>query len=82
MRCALHEARWGCKTGPEADWQYESFAPLERDDYFTAQEHAYLDAVEGKAPPLCTVQEGQQTLRVSLAALASADSAAGWVKVR
>ena len=40
---------------------------------FEEEVNAFLDAVEGKAPVLCTLDEGLQTLRVNLAALASCD---------
>jgi predicted dehydrogenase len=40
---------------------------------FVTQANAFLDAVEGKKPVLCTLDEGLQTLKVNLAALASWD---------
>ncbi len=42
-----------------------------RDTMFIAQAHSFLDAVEGRIPPRCTLDEGLQTLRVNLAALDS-----------
>jgi hypothetical protein len=46
---------------------------LERDTLFTQQAHALLDALEGKAPVLCTLDEAAATLRVNLAILAAAE---------
>ncbi len=72
-RCELHEHRWRYLTKPGDSWHDEAIAPLERDALFRIQAHRFLDAVEGKAEVPCTLGEGAQTLRVNLAALASAD---------
>ena len=47
--------------------------PLERDTLFVRQADAFLDAVEGKAAPLCTLADARQTLAVNLAILRSAE---------
>jgi predicted dehydrogenase len=72
-RCEFHENRWRWLTEPGGKWHDEPGAPLERDAYFIIQANAFLDAVEGKAPPPCSLEEGVQTLRVNLAALASTE---------
>lgn len=69
-----HEHRWRWMTEPGQVWRDEPFPPLERDTIFLAQANQFLDVVEGTAEPLCTLDEGLQTLKVNLAALASADS--------
>jgi predicted dehydrogenase len=74
VRCELHEHRWRWKTHTDDPWHDESFPPVERDTAFVAQADAFLDAIEGKRPPLCTLAEGLQTLRVNLALLAAADT--------
>ena len=53
---------------------------LERDELFTRQANLFLDAVEGRQPPLCSLEEGWQSLRVNLAALASVE-ARKWMDV-
>ena len=58
----------------EGVWHDEAIPPLERDTLFIAQAAAFLDAVEGRHPPLCSLEDGLQTLRVNLAALASVKS--------
>jgi predicted dehydrogenase len=70
-RFELHEHRWRWMTEPDQPWQMGTFAPIERDAMFVAQAHAFLDAVDGLAPPACTLDEGVATLRANLAALAS-----------
>jgi len=76
-RCEFHEHRWRWLVEPGGTWHDERIPPLERDALFIAQANAFLDAVEGRAAPPCTLAEGLQTLRVNLAALASVEGG-GW----
>jgi hypothetical protein len=46
---------------------------MERDTWFIHQASAFLDAVAGKTPVLCTLDEAAQTLRVNLAILRAAE---------
>lgn len=73
-RCELHAGRWRWITEPDGTWQEETIPPLERDTLFVAQANAFLDAIKRRGAMACSLQEGLQTLRVNLAALASADS--------
>lgn len=72
VRYELHHNRWRWMEQPNGEWQEEVFALPERDDWFIRQEEAFLDALEGKREPLCSLAEGVQTLRANLAVLASA----------
>ena len=72
LRFELHENRWRCMTEPEGVWEDEKHVLAERDTWYTLNAEALLDAVEGIAPPRCSLDEGIQTLRVNLAALKSA----------
>jgi predicted dehydrogenase len=72
-RCEFHHNRWQWMTQPGDAWHDEPIGPLERDTLFTLQANAFLDAVEHASDPPCSLDEGIQTLRVNLAALASAD---------
>lgn len=74
IRCEVHNNRWMWMTQPGGVWSEEAFGPQERDTPFIAQANSFLDAVEGKAAPLCSLEEGAQTLRVNLAALASVET--------
>jgi predicted dehydrogenase len=71
----LHRHRWIVTPGSE--WQDVSIEPLERDSLFVAQAERFLAAIEGE-PPLCSLAEGEQTLRVNLAVLKAAESST-WV---
>jgi predicted dehydrogenase len=71
-RFEAHHHRWRWMTVPDEPWHDECFPPLERDALFTAQANRFLDTVEGRAAPPCSLAEAIQTLRVNLAALASA----------
>ena len=79
-RAELHRHRWAWITRPDGPWEEECFAGLQRDDLFIAQARAFLDLMEGKAEPACTLQEAADTLRTSLAILASIEEGT-WVKV-
>ena len=70
-RCELHRNRWMWMTAPESAWQKESFDSLERDDLFVAQANAFLELVDGRAQPSCTLAEAVQTLAANLAVLSS-----------
>lgn len=69
LRCELHTSRLRIHTDPAGEWTDEVFELKDRDEWFVRQTVAFLDAVEGTATPLCTLEEGLQTLRVNLAAL-------------
>ena len=77
IRWESHLNRLSWLTAPGADWQEERIAPLERDTLFVRQADQFLKAVEEGTPPVCSLADGLQTLRVNLAALASADGG-GW----
>lgn len=69
-----HRQRWGTLLRGETDWNWRTTPPLQRDDLFIGQANAFLDGMEGNPSPLCTFEEGVQTLKFNLAALRSMDS--------
>ncbi|TWU25427.1 1,5-anhydro-D-fructose reductase [Novipirellula galeiformis] len=72
LRMENHRERWRVCTAPDTDWRDFSLpVPLLRDELFVRQADAFLDAIEGKAAPLCDLQEGLQTLRMNVAAISS-----------
>jgi predicted dehydrogenase len=73
LRWENERNRLSWMNAPGEKWHEQQFAPLERDSLFVSQAHAFLDAVEGRQPVLCSFDEGVQTLRVNLATLASVD---------
>jgi predicted dehydrogenase len=72
-RWESHNQRWRWTVRPDEPWHDEPAGKLERDDLFLGQAHAFLDAIDGLRPPLCTLEEGIQTLRVNLAVLKALD---------
>jgi predicted dehydrogenase len=76
VKIELHERRWGFLLHGESAWTWHVTPPLERDDLFIAQAHAFLDGIEGKTTPLCTFEEAVQTLKFNQAALHSAATGA------
>jgi len=81
VRFENHHSRWRWVTVPDEPWHDEPTEGLTRDSFFVAQANAFLDVLEGLAPPLCTLEEGLQTLRCNLAALASIEQGQ-WQTVR
>ena len=77
-RFEFHNCRWRSMEKPGGEWTDHGGAALERDTMFIRQADAFLDAVEGKAAPVCTLEEGMQTLRTNLAILRSVRDG-GWV---
>jgi predicted dehydrogenase len=81
IRWESHENRLRTMLAPSSAWQDETMPPLERDTLFVRQADQFLTSIEGSLPTMSSIEEGLQTLRVNLAALASADGG-GWQNVR
>jgi predicted dehydrogenase len=80
-RFEIHNGRWRSMERTGDPWTDHDLPKLDRDGPFVRQANAFLDAVEGKADPLCTLDEGIGTLRANLAILRSADGGS-WVETR
>ena len=80
VRYEAHENRWRSTIKPGDPWRDFPAEVPERDTLFVRQANAFLDAVEGKAAPVCTLAEGAATMRVNLAILESVRSGA-WVSI-
>jgi predicted dehydrogenase len=78
VRLELHENRWRWMEHPQTPWNDALGVPLERDDLFIRQAHAFLDTCETGRAPLCSLEEGEQSLRFNLGVLESAQKRA-WV---
>ena len=70
-RFEYHKQRWRRMLQPDTPWQDEPAVGLERDTLFIRQAESFLDAIEGRRVPLCSLNEGVQTLRVNLALIKS-----------
>lgn len=64
--------RWGVMRRGQEEWEWHATAALERDDLFIFQARAFLDGMQGRPGPLCTLDEAARTLEFNLAALRSA----------
>lgn len=74
VKIEVHARRWGHLLAGAADWTWHETPPLERDDLFIAQAHAFIEGVEGRANALSTFEEAVQTLKFNQAALRSVQS--------
>ena len=73
VRWETHAQRWRWMMHPDELWHDEPHEPQPRDAMFVTQANRFLDAVEGRTSLPCSLDDGLQTLRVNLAALASVD---------
>ena len=71
LRWESHNQRWLSANEPGQPWTVEAKFSIERDDLFLSQANAFLDQIEGKRGPACSLSEALQTLKVNLAALES-----------
>ena len=79
-RFEYHACRWRAMEQPGGEWTDHGGSMLERDTLFVRQADAFLDAVEGKAAPLCSLSDGAATLRANIAILRSAETRA-WERI-
>jgi predicted dehydrogenase len=79
LRFDPYRAMYHWMTEPGTEWRDEPFPPIERDQLFILQAERFLDSVDG-TPPICSLADGEQTLRVNLGVLASVESHA-WVNI-
>ena len=80
VRFLAHANRWQWMTEPGGEWSVEPAPNLERDDLFVIQANSFLDLVERRGEPLCSLEDAEATLRVNLAILAAAEQRE-WVDV-
>lgn len=73
VRFEIHAGRWRSMERPGDAWVDYGTGPLDRDAPFVTQASAFMDAIEGKSAPLCTLAEGVATLRTNIAILKSID---------
>ena len=80
VRIEMHAMRWQWCVEPGAPWHDEPVASMARDELFVRQAEAFLESVERISLPLCSLAEGVQTLKSTLAILRSAE-AGRWEEV-
>ena len=66
----------------KGEWVPGSARRRERDDVFRDQAQHFIDCIQGRAVPRCTVEEAEQTLRTVLAARESSDGDGRFVNVQ
>lgn len=80
LRFSLDEGRWRAMGEADGPWEDHPCRLPDRDAWYVANAHAYLDALERKGQPLCSLDDGVQSLQVNLAALRSIERQA-WQSV-
>ena len=66
------------KTG---EWKKGKSRSASRDDVFLDQARHFIDCIQGKAQPRCSIEDAEHTLRTVLAALESSDSDGRFINV-
>jgi len=66
-RFEYHRNRWRQMSRPDEPWHDEQASGIERDTLFCRQADSFMDAVEHRGTPLCTLEEGAHSLFVNLA---------------
>jgi predicted dehydrogenase len=61
--------RWRWMTDPGGDWSEQRVDPFTRDALYLRQANLFLDAIENRSQPLCTISQAEQSLRVNLSLL-------------
>ncbi|MDP6151963.1 MAG: Gfo/Idh/MocA family oxidoreductase [Phycisphaeraceae bacterium] len=67
--------------GSTQKWMRETAGASERDDVFVAQMQHFIDCTQGRATPLCSIEEAAQTLCTVLTALESSDGDSRFLSV-
>lgn len=74
VRYESNNQRWRCMTEPSGEWETFTHEFTDRDGWYITNASLLLDVVERKRPPLCSLEDALQTLKVNLAALKSAET--------
>ena len=73
LQCDFKRVRWSWVTQPAGSWNHEPVDVPGRDVLYIAQANVFLDCIDGTAQPLCTLDEGFETLLTNLASLRSSE---------
>ena len=73
---------WEIFDDTTGQWRKGTARALDRDDLFRDQAQHFIDCIQGRATPHCTIEEAEQTLRTILTALQSADTDGRFLKVQ
>lgn len=76
LRFEVRESRWRWMSEADTAWHDEPHPMEDRDAWYVRNANAFLDALEGRAAPLCSLGEGVRTLRTMLAVRSSVASRA------
>ena len=82
LRARFHEHCWDRATKPDAGWSSHALPPLSPVEWFTRQAETFLDVIEKKQVPPCSLTEGVTTLHAVQATLQAGTPQRGWVNVK
>ncbi len=76
VKYEAHNGRFLTWTSPSEPAVENKYPAMERDTAYINQANLFMDALEEKAPFVCSLEDGLQTLKANLAILACADAPA------
>ena len=82
LRALLHESRWEIVREPDGGWTRHPLPPLDAVAWFARQAAAFLEVIDKRCDPPCSLAEGQSTLHAVLATLQAVQRRCGWVEVK
>ncbi len=74
LRFEVNGSCWKWMDEVEGEWHTEEHPLKERDTWYILNANAFLDALEGLSEPLCSLEDGFQTLKVNQALLNSLET--------
>ena len=81
-RFEYHKSAWRWMDPPDSTWHNHRTVRFSRDQLFVDQANHFLDVIERRCHPVCTLAEGIQSLRANLAVLNSATAGpANWYRL-
>ena len=80
IRFEPNDSRLSTMTEINGQWKEHVHAFDGRDTWYIENADVFLDVLEGKCQPLCSLEDGIQTLRVNLSALKSAETHS-WLEI-
>jgi len=78
LRADFVSNRWSSASVPDGEWSAQALPPFDRLQWFTRQAHVFLDVVEKRATPPCSLDQALNTLRAVRATLESIDHSEAW----
>ncbi|MSU73339.1 MAG: Gfo/Idh/MocA family oxidoreductase [Opitutus sp.] len=82
LRALFHENRWEIAREADGGWTQHLLPPLDVTAWFARQAATFLEVIDQRRDPPCSLTDGTATLHAVLATLQSIQRRSGWVEVK